>query len=53
MMTKETNVPLSAATVPQHRFNIALSALAVRLLVAFLISWLIILAFFISGVISH
>jgi hypothetical protein len=53
MMTKETNVPLSTTTVPQHRFNIALSGLAVRLLVAFLISWLIILAFFISGVVSH
>ncbi len=53
MMTNETKVPMSTTTVPQQRFNIALSGLAIRLLVAFFISWLIILAFFISGVVSH
>jgi len=52
-MTKETKGPVSSTTIPQQRFNIALSGLAIRLLVAFLISWLIILAFFISGVVSH
>ena len=41
--------------VPNHsrRFHIPVSGLAVRVLIAFVISWLIVLAFFATGVISH
>ena len=53
MMTRETNTPVRITPVPQRRFPIAISGLALRLLIAFVISWLIVLAFFASGVVSH
>ncbi len=37
----------------QRRFSTLFSNLTVRLLVAFAISWLIILVFFASGAVSH
>ncbi len=37
----------------QRRFSWLLSGIALRILIAFIISWMIILAFFVSGVISH
>jgi hypothetical protein len=45
-------IPVRTA-VPSRRFNITISGLAIRLLIAFVVSWLIVLAFFASGVISH
>jgi hypothetical protein len=39
--------------VQHQRRNIPVSSVALRLIFAFVISWLIILAFFVSSVISH
>lgn len=36
-----------------RRFSWLLSSIALRIFVAFIISWLIIMAFFVSGVVSH
>ncbi len=36
-----------------RRRSLAASSLAVRILIAFIVSWIIVLAFFISGAISH
>ena len=36
-----------------RRFSWLLSGIALRLFFAFIISWLIIMAFFVSGVVSH
>jgi hypothetical protein len=36
-----------------RRRSFPVSGMALRLLVAFLISWIIVLAFFVSGVASH
>lgn len=40
-------------TVVPVRRRVNLASLALRLLVAFMISWLIVLAFFVTSVISH
>ncbi len=53
MATKGINTSASVTTAPRRRFGWLLSGLALRLLLAFIISWLIILAFFVSGVVSH
>ena len=45
-------VPATATRNPR-RFTWLISGLALRLLLAFIISWMIILAFFVSGVVSH
>ncbi|MDQ2906131.1 MAG: hypothetical protein ABI456_10050 [Ktedonobacteraceae bacterium] len=37
----------------QRRLSHFVSGWTIRLLIAFIISWLIILAFFVSGVVSH
>ena len=42
-----------AVSTHARRFRIPVSGLAVRLLIAFVISWLIVLAFFATGVVSH
>ena len=42
-----------ATIAPQRRFSIIISSFTVRLLIAFAISWLIILVFFASGAVSH
>ena len=52
MITKEMKIPVRT-TVPPRRFNITISSLTIRLLIAFIISWLIVLVFFASGVLSH
>jgi hypothetical protein len=39
--------------ISSRRRYFPLSRLAVRLLIAFIISWLIVLAFFVSGAVSH
>ncbi len=43
--------PVSKTPVRQRKFQI--SGIAVRLLIAFVISWLIVMAFFISGAVSR
>ncbi len=48
MATNEINVP-----VQRRRFAWLLSGIALRLALAFIISSLIILAFFVTGVVSH
>ena len=52
MITKEMRIP-ARTTVPTRRFNIGISGLAIRLLIAFIVSWLIVLAFFVSGAVSR
>jgi hypothetical protein len=46
--TKEIETPIST-----RRRLFPLSGLALRLLIAFVISWLIVMAFFISGAVSR
>ncbi|GAC1379193.1 MAG: hypothetical protein NVS4B7_10860 [Ktedonobacteraceae bacterium] len=55
MATNGINAHVSTTTTTrnQRRFAWLLSGLALRLLIAFIISWMIILAFFVSGVVSH
>jgi len=53
MITRDMNTPVRTTPVPQRRFPILISGLAIRLLIAFVVSWLIVLAFFASGVLSH
>lgn len=54
MATNGTNAVVTTPTVVQrHRFGWLLSSIALRLLIAFVISSLIILAFFVTGVVSH
>ncbi len=52
MSTKEMKIPVRTPILPR-RFNITISGLAIRLLIAFVISWLIVIIFFASGVVSH
>jgi hypothetical protein len=42
-----------STNVQNQRRNILVSSVALRLLFAFIISWMIILAFFVSSVVSH
>ena len=53
MATNGFNAQASTTTRTPHRFAWLLSGIALRLLIAFIISWLIILAFFATGVVSH
>ncbi len=49
-----TQTPTSTSTTASSRHrNSFISGMMVRLLIAFAISWLIVLAFFVTGVISH
>lgn len=43
----------AGAQIHTRRRGLAASSLAVRILIAFIVSWIIVLAFFISGAISH
>jgi len=52
MATNEINAQ-SHTTTGGRRFSWLLSGIALRLFIAFIISWLIIMAFFVSGVVSH
>ena len=42
-----------STNVQNQRRSFAVSGMALRLIFAFIISWLIILAFFVSSVVSH
>jgi len=42
-----------SSSVQNQRRSILVSSVALRLVFAFIISWMIILAFFVSSVISH
>ena len=53
MAANGINAQASTTAGGQRRFAWLLSGVALRLLFAFIISWLIILAFFVSGVVSH
>ena len=39
--------------ISSRRSSILLSRLALRLLIAFIISWLVVLAFFVTSAVSH
>ncbi len=41
------------AQVHPRRRSLSISGVALRVLIAFIISWIIVLAFFVSGVVSH
>jgi len=53
MIKREMKPPVRTTPVPQRRIPIVISGLAIRLLIAFIVSLLIVLAFFASGVVSH
>jgi hypothetical protein len=53
MATNGINAQLRTTNGGQRRFAWLLSGVALRILIAFIMSWMIILAFFVSGVISH
>jgi hypothetical protein len=53
MATNGINAQVPRTTSSQRRFAWLLSGIALRLLIAFMISWMIIMAFFVSGVVSH
>jgi hypothetical protein len=53
MATNGMNAQVRTTNGGQRRFSWLLSSIALRILIAFIISWMIILAFFVSGVISH
>lgn len=54
MTTNGINTAVTTAVAaPRRRFSWLLSGIALRLLVAFVISWLVILVFFVTGVVSH
>ena len=52
MATNGINARVSTSS-SQRRLSWLVSGIAVRLLIAFVISWLIVMAFFVSGVVSH
>jgi hypothetical protein len=47
------SVQVSASSLPPRRRRFFISGLALRLLIAFILSWLIVMAFFATGAISH
>ncbi|HET7640338.1 MAG TPA: hypothetical protein VFK47_16560 [Ktedonobacteraceae bacterium] len=53
MATNGINAQVRTTNGGQRRFAWLLSGIALRILIAFIVSWMIILAFFVSGVISH
>jgi hypothetical protein len=42
-----------SSPVHSRRRILIMSGLALRILIAFIVSWLIVLAFFVSGAVSH
>jgi len=42
-----------SSPVHSRRRSLMISGLALRLLIAFIVSWMIVLAFFVSGAVSH
>ena len=54
MATNGINAQVSnAKTSPSRRLSWLFSGVAIRILIAFVVSWMIILAFFVSGAVSH
>lgn len=53
MSMESISAKMPAVSTQSRRFRVPVSGLAVRLLIAFVISWLIVLAFFATGVVSH
>lgn len=53
MAMNGANGVITPARTTTRRYSRLLSSVALRLVLAFIISWLIILAFFVSGVVSH
>ena len=53
MSTNGISTPMQAVTASSRRRKILTYGLALRLFIAFVISWLIVLAFFITGAVSH
>lgn len=43
----------TSSTAHSRRRSLMMSGLALRLLIAFIVSWMIVLAFFVSGAVSH
>lgn len=53
MSTNGIGTPTQAVAISSRRRRIINSGLALRLFIAFLISWLIILGFFVTGAVSR
>jgi len=53
MATNKVTAQKSTTTVISRRRQFFISGLAVRVLIALVISWLIIMAFFVTGAVSH
>ena len=53
MPANEIATPVQHTSKFQQRFGHLVSGWTIRLLVAFLISWVIVLIFFVSGAVSH
>ena len=53
MAMNRIDAHMSSTTRGNRRFSRLFSSIALRLLIAFIISCLIMLAFFVSGVVSH
>ncbi len=53
MATNKVTTQKSTTTVISRRRQFFISGLAVRVLIALVISWLIIMAFFVTGAVSH
>jgi hypothetical protein len=53
MSTNGIDMQVASTTTPQTQRRFRLSGLALRLLIAFVISWLIVMAFFVTGAVSH
>jgi hypothetical protein len=53
MSTNGIGTQLQPTSLSARRRNFMLSGIALRLFIAFVISWLIVLAFFVSGAVSH
>ena len=53
MSTNGIGTQIQTASISSRRRKLLTSGLALRLFIAFVISWLIILAFFVTGAVSH
>lgn len=53
MSTNGISGQYPAISVVPRRRNLFISSLAFRILIAFIISWIIVLAFFVSGAVSR
>ncbi len=53
MATNGVTAQIESKTTTSRRSSLIISGLMIRVLIAFVISWLIVLAFFATSVISH